>query len=135
MTAMQTGNAIGDENPKLREHQISVASLKADIDLMRSAGFWPSKVECGPLVFELLVNWTIFAQHLPADTAEDEARRLAKEARMREELRRGLTNMTFNEVPVCLFNDVPDGRFWPSRERGGLSARRINTMEMENASV
>lgn len=102
---------------------ISISSLKADLDKMRFAGFWPSKVECGPLVYEMLVNWVIYGQEVKAYGENAEERRLAYEDRMRKELMLGLTDMTFNEMPVRLFHDVPDGKLWPSRERGGYVDR------------
>ena len=69
-------------------------------------------------VFELLMNWTVYGSAKPADSFWEEERRLAREERMRRELIAGLTNMTFNEVPVSLCADVPDGRLWPSRLPG-----------------
>ena len=113
---------------------ISVASLKADLDRMRFAGFWPSKVECGPLVYEMLVNWVIYGNRFVAYGEDAEERRLAHEERMRRELMLGLTDMTFNDMPVRLFNDVPDGQFWPSRERGGYVARPFEGTEAHDVS-
>lgn len=126
-------NAIRRERHLPDNPLISVASLKFDLDQMRNSGFWPSAVECGPLVYELLVNWTIYAQKFPSDTERDEKRRAAREERMRKELMLGLTNMTFNEVPVKLCEDVPDGRFWPSREYGGYINRTFQRNEANDA--
>lgn len=115
------------------EPQISVASLKRDLELMRFAGFWPPKVECGPMVYETLVNWTIFGQNFPAYGEAAEERRLAMEERMRRELIMGLTDMEFNGMPVRLFDDVPDGRFWPSREPGNSNSRPFQGTEAHDA--
>ncbi|HEV2709166.1 MAG TPA: hypothetical protein VGU67_03035 [Edaphobacter sp.] len=112
-----------------------MASLKGDLDQMRHSGFWPARVECGPLVYELLVNWTIFSQRFQAETERDEERRLAREDRMRTELMMGLTDLTFNEMPVRLCEDVPDGRFWPARERGGYINRLFRGSEAHDESA
>lgn len=100
--------------------QISIASLKADVDRMRFCGFWPARIECGPMVFELLVDWVVMANRMPPGDCWDEERILAREERMRQELRMGLTDMTFNGIPVSCHDDVPDGRMWPPRDKGGL---------------
>jgi hypothetical protein len=97
---------------------ISIAKLKSDFERMRFSGFWPAKVECGPLVYELLVNWTIYGQKFPALDDIGEARRAAREDRIRGELMAGDACLTFNDMPVQMFDDVPDGQFWPSREKG-----------------
>lgn len=98
---------------------ISISSLRQDMERMRFAGFWPAKVECGPLVYELLVNWTIYGQNYKALDAMGEERRAIREERMRRMLMEGASNMTFNDMPVVLCEDVPDGNLWPSRERCG----------------
>lgn len=113
--------------------QISIASLKRDLETMRFAGFWPPKVECGPMVYEVLVNWTIFGQNFPAKGEVEEHRRLANEERMRQELLLGLTDVEFNGMPVRLFHDVPDGRFWPSREPGSSNSRPFAGTEAHDA--
>jgi|GEM_PF-4742509 len=112
---------------------ISIGSLKRDLDAMRFAGFWPTRLECGPLVFEVLINWSVFGQRLRAYGEDAEEHRAAHEERMREELRRGLADMTFNEIPVRLFDDVPDGRFWPSREPGCYMTPPFARREPHNA--
>lgn len=113
---------------------ISVAQLKANLEEMRNCGFWPSKVECGPLVFELLVNWIVFGQRFQAESEREEKNRLAKEERIRRELWLGLTDMTFNGMSVQLSYEVPDGRFWPIRERGGYINRMAGRKETDEDS-
>lgn len=113
--------------------QISVASLKADIDQMRNCGFWPKYVECGQMVFELLCNWTLVGNKPPFLSYWSEDRILAWEERKRAELFMGLTDMSFNEMPVRYCEDVPDGRFWPAREHGGYINRPFSGTEAFNA--
>jgi hypothetical protein len=115
------------------ERGILVATLKGDLDNMRFAGFWPSHVETGPLVWELLVDWCIFGRRFPANDPAEEEARAAKDERMRKELMLGLTDMTFNEMPVRLFSDVPDGRFWPAREAGGYIIKPFAGTEAHDA--
>jgi hypothetical protein len=115
------------------ERGILVTTLKGDIDRMRFSGFWPSRVEAGPLVFETLADWCIFGQRLPAKGPDGEDARSAKEERMRKELMLGLTDMTFNGIPVRLFHDVPDGRLWPSRDCGGYMASPFAGTEAHDA--
>ena len=101
---------------------ISVTSLENDLDRMRFSGFWPAKVECGPMVFEMLVNFGIYQNQFVVFGEDAEERRLIHEERIRKEYIQGLTAMTFNGMPVQLCDDVPDGQLWPSREKGGSVA-------------
>lgn len=128
---MWTGATWRGESEKMSDEvnrmaddpQISIASLKRDIDEMRFTGFWPDRVECGRMVFELLVNWAIYDSREPEGEYWTEERILIREARTRENMLLGLENITFHGMPVKFFDDVPDGRLWPSRERGGFVAR------------
>ena len=97
--------------------QISVMALERDLNQMRESGFWPERVECGLEVFEALMHLTVYGQQWPARDFWEEERRTALEARMRAQLLAGVTDMAFNGIPVRLKLDVPEGRFWPSRER------------------
>ena len=92
-------------------------SLEHDLNRMRESGFWPLRLECGIEVFELLMNWTVYGQAIPAENFWEEERRLAREEKMRRDLLAGVADMAFNDIPVRLKLDVPEGRFWPSRER------------------
>lgn len=87
---------------------------------MRFAGFWPDKVECGPIVFDFLISWVLVANQMPMGDYWTEERRQVREERMRQELLMGLTSLTFEGMPVALHNDVPDGRLWPPRDKGGM---------------
>lgn len=128
---MQTVNATRSERAN---QPILVATLKADIDMMRFAGFWPSYVECGPLVYEMLIEWVINDNRVRTSGDYEERIQLAREERMRKELMLGLTDMTFNGMPVRLSHEVPDGRMWPSKERGGHVARPFIGTEAHDAS-
>lgn len=116
----QTVSDTSETNRMVGDPQISVASLKRDIELMRFAGFWPDKVECGPLVFELLTELVICGNRESPSEYWTEDRILVREERMRQNMLMGLTDMTFNGMPVFCHDDVPDGRLWPPRDKGGM---------------
>jgi hypothetical protein len=127
---MPTEEPMTDESKwKEIELPITAESLEADLSLMRNNGFWPSSVETGPMVYEVLVNWVIYSHHFEARSPWEEDRRESKENNMRVELMKGLTDMTFNGMPVKLFYDVPDGRFWPTREVNRTAMRPFEGTE------
>lgn len=111
---------------------ISVRRLKQSLDGMRESGFWPPRVEVGPQTFEVLVNYTISLHHFSADGEEQEEARAQAEGRMRLHLMKGMTNMEFNGMPVVMCDDVPEGTFWPSREKSPTRVRPFKGSEAEH---
>lgn len=93
--------------------------LRNDISLMRFAGFWPDKVECGPIVFDFIISLVLITNQMPKGDYWTEERLHAREEVMRQEMLAGAA-VEFEGMPVVLHHDVPDGRLWPPRDRGGM---------------
>lgn len=108
-----------NENRMADDPQIRVVDLRNDISLMRFAGFWPDKVECGPIVFDFIIGLVLITNQMPDGEYWTEERRHAREEVMRTEILNG-AKMEFEGTPVVLCDDVPAGRLWPTRERGGF---------------
>lgn len=109
------------ESKEADDPQIRVMDLRNDISDMRFAGFWPDKVECGPIVFDFLIGLAIITNKmLPSGDYWTEDRLYASEEAMRQEMLSGAANIEFEGMPVVLCDDVPDGRLWPTRDRGGF---------------